>query len=173
MRTRAALLAILFFLLSACGSTAGSPDVESASGTSNGGAAAGAKDLGFTSTTVAGASFDGESLAGKPTVFWFWAPWCSACRGQIGGVSALAEKHEDAVNVVGVGGLDDTAAIADFAEEVSSKVTMLSDDKGSVWRHFGVKAQSTYLVLDASGEQVASGYLDDAELAEVVDDLVG
>lgn len=169
MRIRAAIVASLFFFLAACGSAGGAQSAESVSGASG----SGAKDLSFTSTTVSGASFEGESLAGKPTVFWFWAPWCSTCRAQIGGVSALADKHGDAVNVVGVGGLDDSAAITDFAGKVSSKVTMLNDDKGAVWRHFGVKAQSTYLVLDASGKQVATGYLEDAELAKVVDDLVG
>ena len=75
--------------------------------------------------------------------------------------------------MVGIGALDDAEAIADFAAEVSAEVTMLSDDDGAVWRHFGVKAQSTYLVLDKDGKQLASGYLSDDELEKVVDTTVG
>jgi len=49
----------------------------------------------------------------------------------------------------------------------------LADPEGAVWRHFSVTAQSTYLVLDADGSQVAKGYLDDAELGDMVDRLAG
>ncbi len=142
-------------------------------GTASGASRGDVRDLSFTSTTVAGEKFEGSTLAGKPTVLWFWAPWCPTCRGQIGGVSSLAEHHPDDLNVVGVGSLDDPTAIADFAAKVSPEVTMLSDDDGAVWRHFGVTAQSTYLVLDKDGNQVASGYLSDDELENVVEPLVG
>lgn len=75
--------------------------------------------------------------------------------------------------MVGVGSLDDPTAIADFAGKVTPRVTMLSDDDGAVWRHFGVKAQSTYLVLDKNGKQLASGYLSDDELEEVIETMIG
>lgn len=165
----ATLTTLALLLLTACGTTsASSQDAATTSGLAAGDAA----DLGFTSTTVGGDAFEGSSLEGKPTVLWFWAPWCPTCRGQIPGVSSLAEQHPD-LQVVGVGSLDEPAAIADFAAEVSPEVTMLSDDDGAVWRHFGVEAQSTYLVVDENGDQVASGYLSDDELANVVEPLVG
>ncbi len=129
--------------------------------------------LDFAARTVDGQSFEGSSLAGKPTVLWFWAPWCPTCRAQIPGVGELAKKHGDAVNVVGVGSLDDQKAIAGFADQVAPEVVQLADPDGAVWRHFGVTAQSTYVVLDENGEQVADGYLDDAELADLVDQLAG
>ena len=170
MRLSAVLAALSLLVLAACGTTAGATrDTGSAAGASTGDV----RDLGFTSTTVAGEKFEGSTLAGKPTVLWFWAPWCPTCRGQIAGVSSLAEQHPGDLNVVGVGSLDDPTAIADFAGKVSPEVTMLSDDDGAVWRHFGVKAQSTYLVLDENGEQVASGYLSDDELEQVVEPMVG
>ena len=139
----------------------------------SGASTGGVRDLGFTSTTVAGEGFEGSTLAGKPTVLWFWAPWCPTCRGQIDGVSSLAEQHPADLNVVGVGSLDEPTAIADFAAKVSPDVTMLSDHDGAVWRHFGVTAQSTYLVLDENGKQVASGYLSDNELENVIETMVG
>lgn len=169
LRLPVALIALALLLLSACGNANGATQDA---GTSSGAATGDARDLSFSSTTVAGENFEGSTLVGKPTVLWFWAPWCPTCRGQIAGVSSLAEQHPDDLNVVGIGSLDDPAAIADFAGKVSPDVTMLSDDDGAVWRHFGVTAQSTYLVLDKNGNQVASGYLSDDELEQVVDPMV-
>ncbi len=135
--------------------------------------AAGPAVLDFSSETVDGQPFDGATLAGKPTVFWFWAPWCPTCRAQISGVGELAETYGTEVNVVGVGSLDEPAAIEEFAADVSPDVTLLTDPDGAVWRQFGVTAQSTYLVLDETGAEQASGYLDDAELAALVEGLAG
>ncbi len=107
-------------------------------------------------------------------MLWFWAPWCPTCRGQIDGVSAAAEQYADEVTFVGVGSLDGGEAIGDFAADVpSQEITHLTDPDGEVWRHFGITEQSTYVVLDAQGGTVASGYLDDAELLDVVGDLAG
>lgn len=130
-------------------------------------------DLDFSAETVGGETFDPASTAGKPTVFWFWAPWCPTCRAQVDGVSTLADTFGDDVNVVGVGALDDQGAIADFAGDVSTNVVNLNDPDGAVWRHFGVTTQSSYLVVNADGELQASGFLDDAELSGLVSDLVG
>ena len=142
-------------------------EVEAAASTGDG------VDLDITSETVAGEAFDLASTSGKTTVFWFWAPWCSTCRAQIDGVSTLADTFGDDVNVVGIGALDDQGAINDFADEVSPAVVNLNDPDGAVWRHFGVTTQSSYLVVNADGVAQASGFMDDAELADLVSDLVG
>ncbi len=186
MRPLAALVCALALLLAACGTdteeassagtdtTASSATVAPAESPSGGGDDAEVPAvLDFRSETVDGEAFDGTELAGTPTVFWFWAPWCPTCRAQISGVGALAADHGADVDVVGVGSLDEAGAIEEFADQVSPDVTLLSDAEGAVWRHFGVTAQSTYLVLDAEGDEQAKGYLDDGELANLVDDLVG
>ncbi len=129
--------------------------------------------LDFTADRVGGGTFEGSSLAGKPVVLWFWAPWCPTCVAQIDGVGALAEEYGDDVEVVGVGGLDEASALDGFAAEVSPDVTVLSDPDGAVWRHFGVTAQSTYVVLGADAQPVGGGALSDSELAAVVADTVG
>lgn len=103
--------------------------------------------LNFTARTVTGATFDGRRLAGKPAVLWFWAPWCPTCHGQAGWVSALAEKYAGRVNVVGVGGLDESGAIRGYGATLNS-FPQLDDWRGKIWTRFGVIVQSSYVLLD-------------------------
>jgi thiol-disulfide isomerase/thioredoxin len=129
--------------------------------------------LRFTGTTVAGEPFDAASLAGRPAVLWFWAPWCHVCKGQTPNVSSLAEEYAGEVNVVGIAGLsDDTAGIADFAEDTSG-ITNLSDSEGEIWRRFGIVEQSVFTVIDRNGEIVSEGFLEDDELNDLVATLAG
>lgn len=169
VRRVAGLVLAVALLATACGNGGDTSAVDAAVTDSSTTTAPAVLD--FTAETVGGETFDGATLAGKPTVFWFWAPWCPTCRAQISGVSDLAATHGTTINVVGVGSLDDPGAIEEFAAGVSPEVTVLTDPEGAVWRQLGVTAQSTYLVLDAAGTEQASGYLDDAELAELVADL--
>lgn len=132
----------------------------------------GAVSLEFTGQDLDGKPYDGEQLAGQPTVLWFWAPWCPTCRAQAGRVETLAQEYAGRVNVVGVGGLADAADIRDFARQVEGP-THLIDEGGAIWRHFHVTAQSTYVILDADGGVVSEGHLDDDALSAQVAELVG
>jgi thiol-disulfide isomerase/thioredoxin len=126
----------------------------------------------FTGTTVDGKRFEGSSLAGKPVLLWFWAPWCPVCRGQVAQVQKIADDHKGAVSVVGVGSLDDAAAIRAFGDNATG-VTHLVDESGEIWKHFGVTEQSSFVLLDASGKKVFSaGYGGSDELDEHVADVV-
>ena len=162
---RACLVVLLLAGLLAGGCAAQASDGGSSTSPST------ATALDFTATTVDGADFDGASLGGKPTVLWFWAPWCPTCRSQISAVADLATRYDGRVNVVGVGSLDDDPAIAEFAASVPTDFPQLADPDGVVWRHFGITEQSSYVLLDGDHAVVSSGYLDDGELADAVADL--
>ena len=159
------LLLATILAVSGCGA-AGST-TESGSGPGGG-----AVNLDFTAEALDGAAYDGEQLDGEPAVLWFWAPWCPTCRAQVGAVETIAEEYAGRVNVVGVGGLAEAADIRDFARQVDGP-THLIDEKGTIWRHFNVTAQSTYVILDADGSVVSQGYLDDDALSAQVAELVG
>ncbi len=163
------LLALLVLTLAACGSGTASPADGAASEVSSTREMA---DVGFSARTLAGEPFEGASLAGTPTVLWFWAPWCPTCRAQIATVSGLGREYDGRVNVVGVGGLDTQDAIEELAGGIED-ITHLVDDEGEVWRHFGVTAQSTYTVIDADGAIVHEGYLDNGALEDLVASLAG
>lgn len=66
------LVAVAALVLAGCGG--GSPRAAGAPATTSP-----ASLFAFTATTVDGKPFDGMSMAGKPTVLWFWAPWCPIC----------------------------------------------------------------------------------------------
>ena len=166
MRWILTLAATLVLLLTACGTQEAPPRASGPEVIGTGKVA----DLAFTATTVDGSPFDGSSLAGKPAVLWFWAPWCPTCRAQSANLSRLAEKYAGELAVVGVGGLDSAEAIEELAAGIPN-VTHLVDDRGEVWKHFRVTAQSTYTVIGAEGEIVSEGYLDDVELNDLVDRL--
>lgn len=129
--------------------------------------------LDFSAKTVSGAAFEGASVAGRPVLLWFWAPWCPTCRGQIPEVESLASTYGDDLTVLGVGSLDSADAIADFAEEVDD-FTQLNDEDGELYRRFGIVEQSSFVLLDAEGEVAFStGYGGSDALADEVDDVVG
>ncbi len=120
-----------------------------------------------------GTEFSGASVAGKPVVLWFWAPWCAVCRGQAPEVTRLAQEYAGDVSFIGVGSLDSGDAIAGFADEFPA-LTHLSDPDGALWQRFGIAEQSSFVVLDADGgEALRTGYADDDELADTVADVAG
>ncbi len=75
--------------------------------------------------------------------------------------------------MLGVGSLDDAAPIAGFARDVAA-TTHLTDADGSVWRHFGVVEQSSFVLLDAEGAQsFSAGYGGADDLGDQVADVAG
>lgn len=129
--------------------------------------------LDFVGTSVSGDEFDGASLVGRPTLLWFWAPWCPTCRGQIPQVQGLADDHAGELNVVGVGSLDSSEAIADFADDVPG-IVHLEDTDGELWKRFGVTEQSSFVLLDEDGSVAfEAGYGGTDELGARVDDVLG
>ena len=123
--------------------------------------------LAFTSTTLDGAPFDGMSLAGKPTVLWFWAPWCPTCLQQAPGVRDAYARYHDKVNIVGVAGLDKTEAMPEFVRLAKlPAMTTIADEPGVVWKRFGVTAQSVFVFIDAAGKVTFRGALASGDVSD-------
>src|SRR4051794_12961766 len=109
--------------------------------------------LAFTATTLDGTAFDGMSLTGKPAGLWFWAPWCPICLQQAPGVREAVKQYAGRVNIIGVAGLDKTAAMPEFVR-LAKVGTMphIADEPGVVWKRFEVTSQSTFVLINAAGE---------------------
>jgi peroxiredoxin len=185
-----ATLAAALLTLTACGSGEGStsgsgagaaatPEASSpaqpAASDGNGNGAQVPQVLSFSATTVDGKPFDAKTLAGKPTVLWFWAPWCPTCKGQAAETAKVAADNAGKVNVVGVAGLDKNAAMRDFVSDTGTgSFPHLSDENGEVWKRFEVTQQSHYVILDKIGKTVYEGVLPGGKgLADKVAGLTG
>ena len=127
----------------------------------------------FTAATLGGGTFDSTTLAGRPAVLWFWAPWCPTCAGQARTVRALADRYRGKVTVLGVAGMDKPAEMDHFVDIFRlTGMTHLADEEGVVWKRFGIAEQSLYVLLDAAGQVLYQGRLDDDELAERVESML-
>ncbi|MDJ0462972.1 redoxin domain-containing protein [Streptomyces sp. H27-C3] len=193
MRARPFLPAVLaagILTLTGCGSGGGatSPDDAGTAGATTATAPASApasagsgssravpEALRFTGTTLDGKPFDGATLAGKPAVLWFWAPWCPKCKAQGPETAKVAAEFKGKANVIGVAGLDQPEAMKRFVS--STKIDgfpNLSDEPGTIWKKFEITEQSTYVVLDKDGETVFTGVLPGGRgLSDKLDGLVG
>ncbi|MFI5838308.1 redoxin family protein [Catenuloplanes sp. NPDC051500] len=129
--------------------------------------------LTFTGTTLDGKTFDGASLAHKPAVLWFWAPWCATCASQSWAVAEEAPRYAGRVPIIGVAGLStDTAAMNTFVSKYEvGVIPQINDGAGELWRRFEVTRQSYYVMIDASGAVVHKGWLDDQDLVSWLDRL--
>ncbi|VBA55710.1 redoxin domain-containing protein [Mycobacterium pseudokansasii] len=132
------------------------------------------EQLGFTVKTIGGQMFSGASLAGRPTAFWFWTPWCPRCQHEapIAGKVAAANPQ---VTFVGVAALDQVSAMQAFVDKYQlSGFTQLADTDGAVWSKFGVTQQPAWAFVGADGDvDVVKGSLTQSELTERVHGLTG
>jgi thiol-disulfide isomerase/thioredoxin len=153
-------LLLLVLLLAGCGSKA--PAAEKAG------------VLTFAGKLIDGQPFDAATLAGKPALLWFWAPWCATCAGQAGSVQEMQQTHGDRLGVLGIAGMGSNAEMHEFVNDLEiPDVRALDDEAGVVWRKFGITQQSTYVLVDRSGNVVTTGYLDAVDLPARVQQLVG
>ena len=107
--------------------------------------------LDFTAATVSGGELDLATLAGEPVVLWFWAPWCTVCRGEAPDVSEVAGELDD-VTFIGVAGRGEVDAMQGFVSD--TKVTgfeHLADEDGSIWSRFGVASQPSFAFVSPDG----------------------
>lgn len=177
--TVTALLAVGALTLSGCGGDP-APVFQEAAGPPASPSAAAADTaavvvpsiLKFKGKTLEGQSFDAASLAGKPTVLWFWAPWCATCFGQAASIADMQRAHGDKVNLLGIAGLGRLDEMKQFvAEGDVANVKHLNDASGAVWKKFGIVEQSVYLILDKDGKVLNKSWLDSMQFEGKVAEL--
>jgi thiol-disulfide isomerase/thioredoxin len=106
--------------------------------------------LQFTGTTLTGAPFNGASLVGKPSVLWFWTPWCPFCNAEAPSVSQVAAANPK-VTFVGVAARSDVPAMQAFVSKYNLNFTTLNDADGSIWARYNVPWQPAYVFYRADG----------------------
>ncbi len=125
-------------------------------------------------TTINGDPFDANILAGRPTVAWFWAPWCVICRGEAPDVADIAARYEGKVNFVGIAGRGETPAMRDFVSDTGTEgITHLDDSSGDIWASYEIYAQPAYAFITDDGRlETYVGSLGGDGLADIIDKLI-
>ncbi|MGH3551066.1 MAG: protein disulfide oxidoreductase [Mycobacterium sp.] len=106
--------------------------------------------LQFTGTTLSGAPFNGATLQGKPSVLWFWTPWCPFCNAEAPGVSQVAAANP-AVTFVGIAARSDVGAMQNFVSKYNLNFTNLNDADGAIWAAYNVPWQPAWVFYRADG----------------------
>lgn len=92
-----------------------------------------------------------KDLRGKPTVLYFTASWCPACKATTPTVDSFAASHPE-VNVLAVAMEDEDDARAYFGPQDRSFAVVAATQQ--LARDYPVKALPTTLVLDKDGSAV-------------------
>ena len=119
-----------------------------------------------------GTAYDARTLAGRPAILWFWAPWCATCASEAQSIADLAQQYQGRLGILGIAGMGDNKAMHQFVADLDvGAVPHLDDRAGAVWKRFGITQQSTYVFVDRAGTVVRTGYLDDRQLTAEVESL--
>lgn len=110
---------------------------------------------GFSLPGIDGQRYGMDTLAGRPAVLYFFAPWCKVCRASARNLRALKEARGDELAVFFIAlDYETVESVAAFAERHSLPAPVLlgAADTG---REYKIKGYPTYYVLDRDGEIVS------------------
>jgi thiol-disulfide isomerase/thioredoxin len=155
--------------LAACGGGGGGGTGEAASS-----AAASPDGITFEAAKLGGGTLSSTSFKGKDTVLWFWAPWCTVCRGEAPNVTAAAAAFEGDIDVIGVAGRGEVPEMDDFVSDTDTgALTHVVDDSGAIWSSYGVAAQPSFAFINDDGTvEVFVGALGETGLTQQMNALV-
>lgn len=90
----------------------------------------------------------------RPTLLWFWAPWCEVCNAEAETVAQMAAEGEG-YEVVGVGGRDSVAEGQAFVDRHGlDAMSVVYDEPELVWQDFAIGPQPAAVLIDENGKEL-------------------
>jgi thiol-disulfide isomerase/thioredoxin len=125
---------------------------------------------GFTEQTLQGsaARFDPSTLR-KPTLFAFWASWCTSCRRELPNLIALYEGHRGQLDVIGVNVDKDMTKAIEFAATANIPYESVLDPDLRISDLFDVRKTPTFILVDKNGLIAFTSDELDADLLAAID----
>jgi thiol-disulfide isomerase/thioredoxin len=167
-RTRFVAVALFAALLAGCSSDMGEAAAPVSETASLDSAVVVTPLPAFSSTALDGEPVTQGDFEGKPTIMWFWTPWCSVCRGEAPTLSKAARALGGSVDVVGVAALGSVDEMKAFVSDTGiENFTQLADPDAQVWGVFGVASQPAFAFIGANGSiDIVQGSIDEKEILE-------
>jgi thiol-disulfide isomerase/thioredoxin len=86
----------------------------------------------------------------------FWATWCGPCVAELPELKALAESlREEPFALLTVDVMESVPRVQDFLRGAGFQLSTLFDEKGFVYRDYGVNELPTTFVVDGQGRLIA------------------
>lgn len=106
----------------------------------------------YTLTSLEGPQFNSQVFNGKPTIVFFWAPWCSVCKVSMPNLQSFYEENGNDINVVSIAlSYTSKQEVVDIVEKQSlTFTTLLGNEKTAT--DYKIKGFPTYYILDAKGK---------------------
>lgn len=97
-------------------------------------------------------TLDTATLIGQDVAIWFWAPWCEVCNAEAPEVARAFAIHGAAIQFVGVPARDTAEEMRNFVTRYGlESFPHLMDEDRSIWAHFGVPGQPSWVFVNDDG----------------------
>ena len=98
-----------------------------------------------------------SSLAGKPTILFFWTTWCPYCRSELRALNKAhpqMEKEGVAVFAVNVG--ETGYKVENFLKSYALNLRVLLDKNGLAAENYEIRGVPTYIFINKNGRVTAT-----------------
>lgn len=100
----------------------------------------------------------------------YWATWCGPCRVEMPALQALAERHPDALTVLGINAGEPAEAVLAWRQHFGLTFPLLLDPAGVAARDYRLRGQPTTVIVAPGGriESIIYGPVDIGALERAV-----
>ena len=122
-----------------------------------------------------GGTIEYAAYSDKPLVINFFASWCPNCVAEMPAFERVHAQAEGRVAFLGISQSDPKGASIDLAEQTGITYDTGIDAHGAFFNALGATGMPTTIFVLPGGEiaQVWTGALDEASLAQLIDDYLG
>lgn len=109
----------------------------------------------YTLNNLESQPFTDKSFIGKPTLIYFWAPWCTVCKLSMPNLQDYFEANKESVNVVAIAlSYESVLEVEEFVRDKQFTFPVLLGSN-QVAQDYKISAFPTYYLLDSEGSVVS------------------